>query len=83
MDIFSSFLNECISDVEYEFNLKFKCLKRFKELYYLLKFKSQFRDWLWIKVRLPRIQNQYHPDHLDEFLCSVNDEDSDKRLDNW
>ena len=66
-----------------EFNLKFKCLKRFKELYYLLKFKSQFRDWLWIKVRLPRIQNQYHPDNLSEFLCCVNDEDLDKRLDNW
>ena len=66
-----------------EFNLKFKFLKRFKELYYLLKFKSQFRDWLWIKVRLPRIQNQYHPDNLDEFLCCVNDEDLDERLDNW
>ena len=64
-------------------NRKFKCLKRFKELYYSLKFKRRFRDWLWIKVRLPRIQNQYHPDNLDEFLCVVNDEDLDKRLDNW
>ena len=66
-----------------EFNLKFKCLKRFKELYYLLKFKRQFRNWLWIKVRLPRIQNQYHPDNLEEFLCSVNDEDLDEKLNKW
>lgn len=66
-----------------EFNLKFKCLKRFKEIYYLLKFKRQFRDWLWIKVRLPRIQNQYHPDHLDDFLYTVNDEDLYERLNNW
>jgi hypothetical protein len=66
-----------------DLNYKIQCLKRFKEFYYLLKFKTQFRDWLWIKVRLPRIQNKFHPDNLDEFLCTVNEEDMDEKLNNW
>lgn len=64
-------------------NCKIRCLEQFKELYYSLKFKRQFRDWLWIKVRLPRIQNQFHPDNLDELLCTVTDEELNETLDNW
>lgn len=60
-----------------------RCLERFKELYYLLKFKTQFRDLLWLKVRLPRIQKQFCPDHLEKFLYTKNEEDFDKALDNW
>jgi|688.fasta_scaffold83213_5 hypothetical protein len=64
-------------------NCKIRCLERFKELYYSLKFKRQFRDLLWIKVRLPKIQNQFHPDNLVELLCTVTDEELNETLDNW
>lgn len=39
-------------------------LNRFRELYYTLKYKARFWDWLWIKVRLPRIERAHHPDRL-------------------
>lgn len=41
---------------------------RFKELYYILKFKRQFRAWLWEKVREPKIRQKYHPDNLLKML---------------
>lgn len=55
-----------------EINRKIKCLKQFKEQYWALKFKTPLRDWLWLKVRLPRILQHYHPD---SFLSSVTEED--------
>ena len=66
-----------------ELNQYIKCLERFKELYHSLKFKRQFRDCLWIKVRLPRIQNQFHPDNLEEMLYNINEEDLDETLNKW
>jgi Leucine-rich repeat (LRR) protein len=64
-------------------NQYIKCLERFKELYHTLKFKRQFRDWLWIKVRLLKIQNQFHPDKLEEMLTGANEEDLDEKLNKW
>lgn len=66
-----------------EINRKIRCFEQFKELYHSLKFKRQFRDWLWIKVRLPRIEKQFHPDNLVEFLYEIDDEGLDETLDNW
>lgn len=66
-----------------ELNQYIKCLERFKELYHSLKFKRQFRDWLWIKVRLPRVQKQFHPDNLEEMLYNINEEDLDETLNKW
>lgn len=34
----------------------YKKLKKLKHLFYSLKFKKRFRDWLWIKVREHRIR---------------------------
>jgi Leucine-rich repeat (LRR) protein len=48
--------------------LNLEKLNRFRELYYTLKYKRQFRQWLWIKVRLPRIERENHPDRLQERL---------------
>ena len=31
-------------------------LNNFRYLYYSLKFKKKFKDWLWIKVREPKIE---------------------------
>jgi hypothetical protein len=43
---------------------KIKIWNRFRELFYTLKYKSRFRSWLWEKVRLQKIKNQFHPSHL-------------------
>jgi Leucine-rich repeat (LRR) protein len=66
-----------------ELNCGIKILKRFKELYMLIKFKKHFRNWLWIKVRLAKIQIQFHPDNLNKMLSSINDEELDDALNNW
>lgn len=55
-----------------EINRKLECLKQFKELYLALKFKSQLRDWLWLRVRLPKILHDNHPDC---FLNSITEEE--------
>ncbi len=43
-------------------------LNRFKELFYCLKYKKQFRYLLWIKLREPKIQQYYHPTNLLQLL---------------
>jgi Leucine-rich repeat (LRR) protein len=45
-------------------NQKVKILNNFRFLYYCLKFKKQFRDWLWMKIREPKIQKKYHYRYL-------------------
>ena len=37
---------------------------RFKELFYAVKYKKQFRHWLWVHIREPKIRIKYHPDNL-------------------
>jgi hypothetical protein len=49
-------------------------LHKFREFYYHLKFKKQFRDWLWLRVREPKIKILYHYDHLSD-LNEENDLD--------
>lgn len=53
----------------------------FRHLYYSLKFKNQFRNWLWEKVRKPKIEKKYHPNYLIQNL----DENTDLNtvLINW
>ena len=46
-----------------------------------LKYKKQFHNWLWIKVRLPMIQSKYHPDKLFELLKNVEENDDDTLYD--
>jgi len=53
---------------------KFKMLHNFRFLYYSLKFKNKFRDWLWKRVREPKIQRELHPTKLFELL-KYDDED--------
>jgi len=57
---------------------------KFKYTYYCLKFKKQFRDWLWLRVRLPNIEKKYHPQQLNAFIehCQ-SDEDLFTTLDTW
>ena len=58
-------------------------MNKVKELFWSLKYKTKFRDWLWEKVRLPKIEKQYHPDNLKELLLDINDDDLDNVLSVW
>ena len=47
---------------------KIKILIHFKQLYYSLKYKKQFRKWLWELVREPKIAKKFHPSYLEDKL---------------
>ena len=58
----------------------------FKELFYALKYKKQFRDWLWVRIREPKIRNKYHPDNLIKLLEDRENltlDELDELHDNW
>jgi len=66
--------------------MKIRVLNRVRHLIHSLKYKKQFRHLLWVKVRLPKIQDKYHPDNLKELLGNVSDDDEagfDKAIDTW
>jgi len=53
-------------------------------LFWSLKYKQKFRNWLWIRVRLPKIEMLYHPSKLNELLNADNSEEElDNVLVNW
>jgi Leucine-rich repeat (LRR) protein len=56
-------------------------LNDFRYLYYCIKFKKQFRKWLWEKVREPKIRNIYSPLYLIENLGD--EDDLQTFLHNW
>jgi hypothetical protein len=62
-------------------NLIVKTLKNVCHLYYCLKYKKQFRNWLWKKVREPNYIDKYHPKYLIENL--KDDSDLDNVLNEW
>ena len=43
-------------------------IHRFRELFYALKYKKQFRLFLWDRIRRPKIEVQYHPTKLVQFI---------------
>jgi Leucine-rich repeat (LRR) protein len=63
-----------------------KILRKFRYTFYSMKFKNKFRNWLWEKVRLPKVQTNYHPSNLRLLLNDVNEDDSekfDKVIEDW
>ncbi len=61
-------------------------LHNFKVLFWALKFKRQFRDWLWIRVRQAKIEKIYHPNKLNELLHEKDDiteEELDNVISKW
>ena len=56
-------------------------LNNFRYSYYCLKFKKQFRIWLWLRIREPKIRNRYHPKYILKNLDE--NTDLDNFLDNW
>ena len=58
-----------IIDIEIEkdiCNKQIQTLNNFRHLYWCLKFKRQFKKWLWEKIREPKIMKEYHPSYLFE-----------------
>jgi Leucine-rich repeat (LRR) protein len=55
-------------------------LNNFRYTYYALKFKKQFKRWLWERVREPKIMKQFHPDHLNKLKES---DDLEEFLEGW
>jgi hypothetical protein len=58
------YFNEYVIQIRNKTNI----IIRFKELFYTLKYKSKFRNWLWVHIREPKIRNKYHPDNLIKLL---------------
>jgi hypothetical protein len=56
-------------------------LNKFRYLYYSLKFKKRFRDWLWVRIREPKIRERYSYDYLVKNLHE--NTDLDELLENW
>ena len=56
-------------------------LYQFKHLYYSLRFRTKFRDWLYKKVREPQAQKRFHPNYLLTHLTE--DVDLEDFLANW
>ena len=49
---------------------------------YCLKFKNKFRNWLWIKVREPKIQINYSPEKLLNLLSTIQNETDEYEFNN-
>jgi hypothetical protein len=65
-------------------NTKLQILHKFCYLYYCLKFKTQFRDLLWQKIREPKIMKNYHPSYLNKLLIDgTEDLDIDLVINSW
>lgn len=48
---------------------------KFRHFYYSLKFKCQFKKWLWEKVRQPKIQSIYSPENVLRTLEKIQEDD--------
>jgi hypothetical protein len=57
-----------------------RVFKYFRHLYYCLKFKKQFRKWLWEKVREPNAKKLYNPNYL---IKNLGEDDLETVLNNW
>jgi len=69
------------NDTLFQIKKNIQILNNFRHLYYCLKFKKQFRKWLWETVREPSAKKLYHPDYLVENLKE--EDDLDTVLNNW
>ena len=58
-------------------------IHKFRFTYYIIKFKSKFKKWLWEYVREPRIRNIFSPENIFSKLSALssnNDNDIDSLL---
>jgi hypothetical protein len=65
-------------------HIKIRIINRFRYIYYSTKFKQRFRDWLWVRIREPKIRDKYSPNNLVERISGIEDEDQfHNALDSW
>ena len=50
-------------------------INKFREFYYINKFKTKFLDILWIKIREPKIREKYSPSRIIELLYEIGEDD--------
>jgi hypothetical protein len=58
-------------------------INRFKSTYYHLLCKNKLRQWLWKRIREPKIQRMYHPDNLKQLLDNTENDNLEEILDDW
>ncbi len=61
---------------------KLRKLNKFRLLYFSIKYKKQFMNWLWEFVRKPKIEEMYHPSNLLKFM-NENKTNWEEELENW
>ena len=69
-----------------DLNKFYQFVHRFRSLFYYLKFKEKLRNWLWLKVRLPKTERMYHPDKLKELFDDredISDNEFHETIENW
>ena len=64
---------QCIYEIEQHEDIdvlrsKTQIHERFVHLYYSLKYKCKFRNWLWDRVRRPKIERECHPDIIRDII---------------
>ena len=68
----------------FRINRILQTLYNFKFLFYSLKYKQKFRDFLWEKIRRPKIESKYHPSNLQKMMDELSDDDDlTELLENW
>jgi len=81
------YYNNPIFDIINSYNLdviinKVQKLYNFRRLFYMLKYKNKFRNWLWVRVREPKIQKMYSPENLNLLLDNMVDVDDEEEFQN-
>lgn len=54
---------------------------KFRHVYYSIKYKNKFMNWLWDKVRRPKIEQMYHPDNLLKLIDG--NENWEEEIETW
>jgi hypothetical protein len=81
-----TYSNNEIYEVIYSYNIlvikdKNEIINKFRMIYYSLRFKTQLKNWLWKRVREPKIKQYYSPENLMKLLDTLNDENDEDELD--
>jgi hypothetical protein len=86
LDQMANYVNYINENVNQTFLLREKIqrLHHFRSLFYTLKYKDRFRDFLWDKIRRPKIEAKYHPSNLQKLIDELNEEDDlSELLETW
>jgi hypothetical protein len=59
---------------------KVQKIYNFRNTFYMLKYKNKLRDWLWVRVREPKIRLLFSPEKLDNILNNLVNSDDEEEL---